>query len=156
MSSNVLAVGLVLAVAGGQMTAAQRGRGMRFQEMDRDNDGRISRAEWNGSDQSFKVHDWNGDGVLSGDEVRPGARRGRQNRDLDSYARPRVQFDVGPCAVSTASTQPRQPDHSRRWHFDREFPPPTANRDGVISKASSSTKTQSRTTTRRTGLRAST
>lgn len=47
--------------------------GMRFQGMDRNGDGRISRAEWRGNDRSFANHDWNGDGILSGDEVRPGA-----------------------------------------------------------------------------------
>lgn len=46
---------------------------MRFQGLDRNGDGRISRAEWRGNDQSFANHDWNGDGVLSGNEVRPGA-----------------------------------------------------------------------------------
>ena len=41
--------------------------------MDANRDGAISRDEWRGSDQSFRVHDWNGDGVLSGGEVRVGA-----------------------------------------------------------------------------------
>jgi Ca2+-binding EF-hand superfamily protein len=48
---------------------------MRFEGMDRNNDGVITRSEWRGNDQSFRNQDWNGDGVLSGDEVRPGARR---------------------------------------------------------------------------------
>ena len=48
---------------------------MRFQGLDRNKDGIITRNEWNGNDQSFSNEDWNGDGVLSGDEVRPGARR---------------------------------------------------------------------------------
>jgi Ca2+-binding EF-hand superfamily protein len=48
---------------------------MRFQGMDRNHDGMITRAEWNGSDRSFRSQDWNGDGMLSGDEVRPGAKR---------------------------------------------------------------------------------
>ena len=43
---------------------------LRFPEMDRDGDGVITRAEWRGSDRSFREHDWNSDGVLSGDEVR--------------------------------------------------------------------------------------
>lgn len=49
-----------------------RGGNMRFQGMDRNGDGRISRGEWRGNDVSFENHDWNGDGLLSGDEVRPG------------------------------------------------------------------------------------
>ena len=55
----------------------QHGAGsqMRFNGLDMNNDGRISRAEWRGNDVSFGNHDWNRDGVLSGDEVRPGATR---------------------------------------------------------------------------------
>jgi hypothetical protein len=45
---------------------------MRFQGLDRNGDGRISRSEWRGNDQSFANHDWNGDGILAGAEVRPG------------------------------------------------------------------------------------
>src|SRR3989304_9381730 len=48
---------------------------MRFQGMDRNRDGRITRNEGRGNNQSFSNEDWNGDGVLSGDEVLPGARR---------------------------------------------------------------------------------
>jgi hypothetical protein len=43
--------------------------------MDRNNDGVITRDEWRGSEQSFNVRDWNGDGKLSGNEVRIGAAR---------------------------------------------------------------------------------
>ena len=49
--------------------------GMRFAGMDTNNDGVIARREWRGSEASFKVHDWDDDGVLSGDEVRSGGRR---------------------------------------------------------------------------------
>ena len=42
----------------------------RFRGMDIDGDGVITRAEWRGSDQAFRRHDRNNDGVLSGDEVR--------------------------------------------------------------------------------------
>ena len=46
---------------------------IRFAEMDENHDGVITRAEWRGSARSFASHDWNGDGRLSGDEVRIGA-----------------------------------------------------------------------------------
>ena len=48
---------------------------MRFQGMDTNRDGVITRSEWRGNDHSFRNQDWNGDGILSGDEVRTGARR---------------------------------------------------------------------------------
>ena len=35
----------------------------------------LTRAEWRGSDRSFESHDWNRDGILSGDEVREARSR---------------------------------------------------------------------------------
>ncbi len=46
---------------------------MRFADLDRNHNGMIERNEWRGSPRSFVLNDWNGDGVLSGDEVRYGA-----------------------------------------------------------------------------------
>jgi hypothetical protein len=43
---------------------------IRFQEMDENGDGVVTRAEWRGNGRSFRVHDRNDDGILSGDEVR--------------------------------------------------------------------------------------
>ena len=51
----------------------------RFQGMDRNRDGRITRSEWRGNSQSFRNQDWNNDGVLSGREVRANARRVRNS-----------------------------------------------------------------------------
>src|SRR5262245_30378833 len=62
----------VPAVADPQNQAQARAAQMRFQGMGRNNDGQISREEWRGSARSFEVHDWNGDGRLSGPEVRIG------------------------------------------------------------------------------------
>jgi len=59
------------------------GGNMRFQGMDRNRDGRISRSEWRGNDVSFENHDWNGDGILSGDEVRPGGGNAVWDDDRD-------------------------------------------------------------------------
>ena len=59
---------------GNQPSPGNRGQsGIRFAGMDANRDGVITRAEWRGSQRSFEVHDWNGDGQLSGDEVRTGA-----------------------------------------------------------------------------------
>ncbi len=95
-SSGWLAAGLCLGLTA---TASAQGYArMRFQDMDLNGDGMITRDEWRGSDRSFRAQDWNGDGRLAGNEVRIGARRpvtepnpdmvgtsGRQDRfaDLD-------------------------------------------------------------------------
>ena len=47
----------------------------RFRGMDRNNDGVITRSEWNGNNIAFNNQDWNNDGVLSGEEVRQGGRQ---------------------------------------------------------------------------------
>jgi Ca2+-binding EF-hand superfamily protein len=54
----------------------------RFRGMDRNNDGMITRNEWRGSRQSFDVHDWNNDNVLTGAEMDEAvARTGRTVED---------------------------------------------------------------------------
>jgi len=67
-----LQIALAAAMAATATTAHAQ---MRFQELDTNRDGVITRAEWRGNDVSFRNQDWNGDGILSGDEVRTGARR---------------------------------------------------------------------------------
>jgi hypothetical protein len=47
----------------------------RFHGLDKNHDGVVTRAEWNGDGRSFANHDWNHDGVLSGAEMDPGAPR---------------------------------------------------------------------------------
>ena len=56
---------------------------MRFEGMDTNRDGVISRSEWRGSDRSFANNDWNGDGQLSGAEVRAGAQRNTNWEEAD-------------------------------------------------------------------------
>jgi hypothetical protein len=56
-------------------TATSAHAQMRFQAMDTNRDGVITHSEWRGTDASFRNQDWDGDGILSGDEVRTGARR---------------------------------------------------------------------------------
>ena len=92
---------------------------IRFAQMDRNNDGVISRQEWNGSDRSFEVHDWNGDGRLSGNEVRSGAQR-----DTDFADHNPNSFERN---VSWTRSSFTSLDHNRdnrlsvnEWHFDLE------------------------------------
>lgn len=56
-------------------------RQMRFRAMDTDNDGVITRDEWRGNAESFRQHDTNGDGVLSGGEVWVPAGRMPETQD---------------------------------------------------------------------------
>lgn len=60
---------------------ADADRQTRVRAMDADNDGVVTRAEWRGNEQSFREHDTNHDGVLSGDEVWAPAARDRQGPD---------------------------------------------------------------------------
>src|SRR5687767_9605210 len=72
-----------LAVAPADLAAQARPAQIRFQAMDLNNDGVITREEWKGNARSFTVQDWNGDGRLSGEEVRIGARRNTNWETVD-------------------------------------------------------------------------
>ena len=135
----VVVAGALAAIA--PHSAAAQGRGqqaIRFAAMDTNNDRTITRAEWRGSDRSFAVHDWNGDGVLSGDEVRIGANRPNRTGDpeFDSYER-EYQFDDWTARGFTTLDHNRDGRITRdEWHFDREtFRRADHNGDGVISRA---------------------
>ena len=54
---------------------------MEYQRMDKNNDGRITRKEWQ---NYFNNQDWNGDGYLSNDEVRPSVSR--QSASSDQFS----------------------------------------------------------------------
>ena len=84
MNVLTLLLSISAVVLGTQVAAAQPGQErkqaraearQRFAEMDSNGDGTISREEWRGSLQSFRVHDWNRDGVLSGNELRDAVRQ---------------------------------------------------------------------------------
>jgi Ca2+-binding EF-hand superfamily protein len=61
---------------------------MRFAGLDRNHDGVIARREWRGSPNAFRIHDWNNDGVLSGDEVRVGATPPTDSLETRDYEMP--------------------------------------------------------------------
>jgi Ca2+-binding EF-hand superfamily protein len=123
-------------------SAQGRGRGqqgreeVRFQGMDRNGDGVITRAEWRGSAQSFRIHDWNRDGQLSGDEVRPGAQR-NINRDEDDYNAQRArEFDDWTSEGFAYLDHNRDGRLSRdEWHYDVEsWVRADRNRDNVLTR----------------------
>lgn len=111
-------------------------REMRFRAMDRNADGVITRAEWQGSDQSFRTHDWDGDGILSGDEVRPGASREVDDEeDYDQTRRPEFRnwtargFDTLDHDNDGRITR-------AEWHYDVEsFNRADRNRDGALTRS---------------------
>jgi hypothetical protein len=73
MTRNQYRIALSIALLGGTFLlapplAAQQSA--RFRGMDVNRDGVVTRAEWRGSEQSFRQHDRNNDRVLAGEEVR--------------------------------------------------------------------------------------
>ena len=123
-----------LALAAGSQQRRTDAR-MRFEVMDRDGDGEISREEWNGSARSFDVHDWNGDGRLSGNEVRIGGRRPDDVEEAD-HAPSRAERYVSwtERGFATLDHDGNRRITSEEWHYDREtFLRADRNRDGALS-----------------------
>jgi Ca2+-binding EF-hand superfamily protein len=130
--------GTDLRYCGPQAQGSARNETMRFQAMDRNRDGVIARTEWQGTRQSFGVHDWNGDGVLSGDEVRAGARRQAQNiDDLDFNPDNAGEFNAWSESGFASIDHNRDGRISEQeWHYDYEtFNRVDWNRDGSLSKS---------------------
>lgn len=123
-----------IASTGNGQTSAAR---MRFESMDRNGDGVISRDEWRGSVQSFQVHDWNGDGVLSADEVRIGTQRSTDWQTADHSPNSVESY------LSWTIAGFNNLDHNRdrrittnEWHYDLEtFRRVDRNRDNALNES---------------------
>ena len=100
----------------------------RIRNMDQNNDGTLTQDEWRGNREAFRSRDWNGDGVLSGEELSPNAIPPRRttadpnfdNQDrfgyLDSNRNGRIEL--------------------REWtSTDATFNRLDLNRDGTLSRA---------------------
>lgn len=106
---------------------------VRFEGMDRSRNGAVERDEWDGTRTAFDTRDWNRDGVLSGDEVRPGARRS---------ARSGAEEDFTPGGSPSWTTENfRGMDRNRdnrltanEWFYEAEFfRRADRNRDGALA-----------------------
>jgi Ca2+-binding EF-hand superfamily protein len=103
-----------------QRNARNRQVQMQFRGMDQDGDGVITRAEWRGNAQSFRRHDINRDGVLSGEEIwEPRGNETNLNQAFD-------QLDRNDDRAISRSEWPQD-----RNTFDRL----DRNNDGVIVRS---------------------
>ena len=59
---------------------------VRFDEMDVNHDGVISRSEWRGTDRDFRAYDVNGDGVVTWREMTPNGRSADRQGDHDQQS----------------------------------------------------------------------
>ena len=127
-------VGLIADEAG--QRPQSRPAEIRFQSMDTNRDGAISKSEWRGSAQSFQRHDWNGDGVLSGNEVRIGASRD-YGEDQNDYDQRRPEFRNWTERGFTNLDRNRDGRIARaEWFYDREdFIRADRNGDGALTRA---------------------
>jgi Ca2+-binding EF-hand superfamily protein len=115
--------------------AAQPLGGIRFQAMDTNNDGRITRDEWRGSAQSFRVHDWNSDGELSGEEIRAGSARPRTG-DPDYTPNQYVLDDWSEQRFQSMDRNRDGRITRAEWYYDVEgFLRADRNRDNVLTRA---------------------
>jgi hypothetical protein len=96
--------------------------------MDRNNDGVINRNEWRGSRPSFEAHDWNNDGVLSGQEVDEAVAR--QGRTVDDENFDRVD------RFENLDVNNNNRIDAREWHGTvAAFNRLDVNNDDVLSRA---------------------
>jgi len=125
------------------LNAQNNGRGqnrqgqIRFSGMDQNHDGMIQRDEWQGSNRAFSVQDWNGDGVLSGQEVRVGAQRNTSVEEADHEpARAERNLSWSESAFTNLDHNRDGRLTSNEWHYDLEtFRRVDRNRNNAISRA---------------------
>jgi Ca2+-binding EF-hand superfamily protein len=118
-----------------QQRNSQSRETMRFQGMDRNRDGVITRREWRGSDNSFRTHDWNSDGVLSGNEVRVGAARPMNRNDDYTPSRSPAFYDWTQAGFARLDRDSDGQISANEWRYDYEtFRRVDQNDDNMLSR----------------------
>ena len=135
MRSSIFAAALLALGLAGTAEAQAQPR-MRFAAMDTNRDGVITREEWRGNERSFRNHDWNGDGRLSGEEVRPGAQRPPRwdDRDIDTSIYEDDDFSLARFRVLDHNNDGRLT--RSEWHASQElFTRIDRNRDNALTQS---------------------
>jgi EF hand domain-containing protein len=131
-SSRVFVLVAGLALWGSSVDNALAQTKVEIQKMDRDGDGVVTRAEWQGSRAAFNQHDTNGDNVLSGNEVWDGGYRRNRNGSGDNG----TFDDWTPQAFTNIDRNRDGRITLSEWRYDREsFNRADRNRDNVLSRA---------------------
>ena len=131
--SDTVALSAQRGQARGQ-TQDQAAARQRFRGMDTNGDGVISRSEWRGSDQSFRVHDWNRDNVLSGDEIREAVRQAQSTNDQDFDAADSFN-DWSPARFTALDRNRDGRIVAAEWPYDLDsFRRADRNRDNVLTR----------------------
>ena len=106
----------------------------RFNGLDRNRNNVVSRAEWNGDDRSFATHDWNRDGVLSGDELIAGATRPVATRPNAGPPEPRPRTESDEVLFTRRDVNRDNVVSRSEWVGSAsEFDRLDRNKDGVLS-----------------------
>jgi len=112
----------------GQTAVQSRAARLRFEEMDRNDDGVIQRQEWYGTTRAFESYDWNDDGRLSGEEVRAAVWGIDESNDVDIDERAQVFDDL--------DTNGNNRIERREWNDSADaFEWLDRNEDGYLSRS---------------------
>ena len=105
--------------------------------LDRNGDGVVRRNEWPGDDRSFNAHDWNRDGLLSGDEIQEAERAEAGRRAADDRAARSRQANEAVEKRFTDLDRNRDGRITRdEWNGSRsEFEALDTNSDWVLTRA---------------------